>query len=262
MRLPLTALLIPPENGEAEAQPDLPSIVALVGAGGKTTLLYGLARLLAAAGKTVITTTTTHIYPPSPVQSPRLMVDGAPSPDAVRRALKRHRHLTLARARREDVGKLAGFAPKDIAGLAGVADVVLVEADGAAMLPLKAPAAHEPAVPPCTELCVAVLGLDGVDRPFQDAVHRAGNASALCGATPESPVLPAHLAHLALHSDGLFRTSPPCARRVVLCHKADLPGAPKTAELAAHEAWLRYPGSTATWCMGSARKKWITRLRR
>lgn len=260
MRAPLTALLLPSEESVTRTRQRLPSVVALVGAGGKTTLLYGLARLLAAAGKTVITTTTTHIYPPSAAQSPRLMVDASPAPDAVRRALELHGHLTLARAREESADKLAGFAPEDIAGLAGIADVVLVEADGAATLPLKAPAAHEPAVPPCAQLCVAILGLDGVGKLFQEAVHRPENAARLCGAAPDGPVQPGHLSDLALHPDGLFRTSPRCARRAVLCHKADLPETPAVAEQAACEARRRYPDLTVPWYMGSARKGWIVRL--
>ncbi len=258
MRLPLIALLLPPEECGAGARQRPPSIIALVGAGGKTTLLYELARLLAATGKTVITTTTTHIYPPSPAQSPGLMVEASPAPDAVRRALEFHGRLTLARGK--DADKLAGFAPQDIAGLAGIADVMLVEADGAAMLPLKAPAAHEPAVPPCAQLCVAVLGLDGVGRWFQDAVHRPEKAARLCGAMPKTPVRPGHLCDLALHPDGLFRTSPGHARRVVLCHKADLPKAPAMAEQAAREARRRYPDLAVPWYMGSAREKWIARL--
>ena len=40
-------------------------VVSLVGAGGKTSLMYRLARELAGAGQSVLTTTTTHIYPPS-----------------------------------------------------------------------------------------------------------------------------------------------------------------------------------------------------
>ena len=45
-------------------------VVSLVGAGGKTSLMFKLARELSTAGETVLTTTTTKIYTPSPQQSP------------------------------------------------------------------------------------------------------------------------------------------------------------------------------------------------
>ena len=40
-----------------------PRMTALVGAGGKTTLMYALARRMADAGRRVVCTTTTKIFP-------------------------------------------------------------------------------------------------------------------------------------------------------------------------------------------------------
>ena len=52
-----------------------PGVTALVGAGGKTTAMLTLAEELSKAGRRVIVTTTTHIFPPDagrygPVFSP------------------------------------------------------------------------------------------------------------------------------------------------------------------------------------------------
>jgi probable selenium-dependent hydroxylase accessory protein YqeC len=44
----------------------LPSVVSLVGAGGKTSTLFWLARALAAGGQRVLVTTTTRMFPPEP----------------------------------------------------------------------------------------------------------------------------------------------------------------------------------------------------
>ncbi len=41
-------------------------LITLVGAGGKTTLMFALARELLTGHKKIITTTTTKIYPPEP----------------------------------------------------------------------------------------------------------------------------------------------------------------------------------------------------
>lgn len=45
-------------------------VVSLVGGGGKTTLLYGMARLCAAEGQRVLVSTTTHIQRPSANYAP------------------------------------------------------------------------------------------------------------------------------------------------------------------------------------------------
>ena len=44
-------------------------VISLVGAGGKTSLMFRLAHELSLTGDSVLTTTTTKIYVPEPVQS-------------------------------------------------------------------------------------------------------------------------------------------------------------------------------------------------
>lgn len=55
---------------------DLPTdpLIAIVGAGGKTTTMYTLANELAQRGKRVITTTTTQIFYPEPGETDRFIV--------------------------------------------------------------------------------------------------------------------------------------------------------------------------------------------
>ncbi|MCK7504559.1 MAG: hypothetical protein MZV70_11045 [Desulfobacterales bacterium] len=57
-------------------------VVSLVGAGGKTSLMYRLARELAGTGQAVLTTTTTRIYPPAggPVRRLHPGADGRADP--------------------------------------------------------------------------------------------------------------------------------------------------------------------------------------
>ena len=53
-----------------------PRMTALVGAGGKTTLMYALARRMADAGRRVVCTTTTKIFPPED-GLPVVLLEGA-----------------------------------------------------------------------------------------------------------------------------------------------------------------------------------------
>ena len=69
------------------------------------------------------------------------------------------------------------------------AALFLVEADGAARKPLKAPAAHEPVLPEPLDCCVAVVGLDSVGQPLDDGhVHRSALVCAAAGQEPGWPV--------------------------------------------------------------------------
>ncbi len=49
-------------------------VISLVGGGGKTTLMFALARELASSGKTVITTATTKILEPSSTETSLLLL--------------------------------------------------------------------------------------------------------------------------------------------------------------------------------------------
>lgn len=157
-------------------------VVAVAGAGGKTTLVYRLAQEARERGMTVLVTTTTHMGTlPEAVTGPVFVeADGDPEP-ALRRALDREGRATLLGRRvRED--KLEGVAPERVDALAAVADLVLVEADGARGRSLKVPAPHEPVIPLSTTLLIVVCGLDVLGAPLDDGlVHRVELVSAATG---------------------------------------------------------------------------------
>ena len=157
--------------------------VALVGGGGKSSTMYALAHEGAAAGLTVVVTTTTHILP-----HPRLSLTG--DPGELPALLATHPVVTLGRY--DHRGKLTGAGTLEEALAA--ADVVLMEADGARLLPLKAPADHEPVIPPATQAVVAVAGLDCVGQTIQAVCHRPERVAALLGVTLSHILTPADVA--------------------------------------------------------------------
>ena len=138
-------------------------MVALVGAGGKTSTLYALARQAADSGRTVVVTTTTHI-----LRHPGLPLVEEPTPERLRAALEGHGVVTVGTVFRGD--KLSGAGTPE--ELRRAADVVLVEADGAKRLPLKAPAEYEPVIPPCADAVAAVAGMDAVGQAVGAVCHR------------------------------------------------------------------------------------------
>ncbi len=188
-------------------------VTALVGGGGKTTLMLRLAKELAGKGNRVIVTTTTHIFPP----------DGMTTlthadVEAVRRALERESPVCVGTPAKE--GKLS--APALMIGeLALLADYVLAEADGAKKHPLKAPAAHEPVIPAQTALVIAVAGMDGIGKPIAEAAFRPALYAALLGTDEAHAVTPADAARVLTHPSGQRKSVTGGMRFAVLLNKAD-----------------------------------------
>ena len=189
-------------------------MVALVGAGGKTSTLYALARQAADSGRTVVVTTTTHI-----LRHPGLPLVEEPTPERLRAALEGHGVVTVGTVFRGD--KLSGAGTPE--ELRRAADVVLVEADGAKRLPLKAPAEYEPVIPPCADAVAAVAGMDAVGQAVGAVCHRPERVCALLGAGAEHVLTPEDVALLLANPQGGRKgVGEAMAFRCVL-NKADTP---------------------------------------
>jgi molybdenum cofactor cytidylyltransferase len=197
-------------------------VISFVGAGGKTTAVYRLGRELADQGWRVITTTTTMIRPPSPEQTEALVVESNPA-QVLRLAKEALRHnglITVAEQRLEVENKLKGIEPVLVAALAKLADAVIVEADGAKGLSLKAPAAHEPVVPPETTLLVPVVGIDVVGRRLvEETVQRPELVARLTGLTRGEMIGVSVLANLLVHPQGALKGAPADVRAAPLINK-------------------------------------------
>lgn len=168
-------------------------ITAIIGGGGKTTLLCTLAEELRALGSVILCTSTKMIAPPQY----EVLMD-APTGD-IRAALREYGVLCVGSKTPE--GKLSTPA-QTFVELAALADFLLVEADGAHRLPLKAHAPHEPVIPPESGQVICVLGAKGFGRPISEVCHRPERYSALCGMAAHSLITP-ELAARVLRAEGL-----------------------------------------------------------
>jgi len=174
-------------------------IISIIGAGGKTSLMFYLAKELAGSGKTVLTTTTTKIFMPGPDQSPDIIITDSIDKlvEKSRSGLSRFKHFSagsrLISAKSKLIAthrKLKGFDPDIIDQLwqASCFDWIIVEADGARRKTLKATDVHEPQLPGMTTHLIHVTGLDAVGKTLDDNhVHRAklfsSNTGLLMGET-------------------------------------------------------------------------------
>lgn len=200
------------------------NVVALVGAGGKTSLLYALAREIVRSGRTVVTTTTTKILTPRFDQSPKLLlVQDDPELRTLPDRLHEHRQVTVAASLTAETGKLQGLDDRLITQLSHLADCVLIEADGAAGRPIKAPAQWEPVIPPFASLVIPIVGLDSVGKPATEAwAFRLRELCAVTGLIPGEAITPQAVARLLCHSHGGLKNVPSQIPVIPLLNKEDL----------------------------------------
>jgi molybdenum cofactor cytidylyltransferase len=142
-------------------------VVAFVGAGGKTSTLIGLGHELAQAGLRVLATTTHRISVDQ--------LDMMPYATTLDNGTK---HLSMALSENRFVFLYGDIRSSKVHGpptdciprlLDSVdSDVILIEADGARGLSLKAPKPHEPIIPPEVTLVVPIAGLSVLGQPLDE----------------------------------------------------------------------------------------------
>jgi molybdenum cofactor cytidylyltransferase len=200
-----------------------PCRVAVVGAGGKTSTIWRLAESL--TGKVVVTTTT-HLGVDQVARADKciyissdgelLEIDWGNLPRA-----------TSITGRVVDGQRLAGLTPAQIQKLlarAAELDIsVLVEADGARGLPLKAPAAHEPVIPAGMDAVIVAAGLSGLGQPLDETnVFRAERFGELSGIPRGEIVTPEAAAGVLIHAEGGLKGIPDGTRRVLFLNQLDM----------------------------------------
>lgn len=142
-------------------------VVAFVGAGGKTSGLFLLAQELVALGWRVLATTTTRMARAQLTDIPAVLhIETAPQD--ISATLEAERFVFLYSAFEGE--KVRGAAPEQIPYLLDTlnADALLIEADGARGLALKAPYPHEPVIPSETSLVVPLVSLAALGKPLTD----------------------------------------------------------------------------------------------
>lgn len=143
-------------------------VVSLTGAGGKTSLLLGIGQELSQAGWRVLATTTTRI-----AESQLRLIPGALRAErgahAISEALETDRFVFLYDEIRGE--KVYGPPETTIGWLLDAldADILLIEADGARGLPLKAPYPHEPVIVPETTLVIVSALIHVLGQPLNEA---------------------------------------------------------------------------------------------
>ncbi|WP_421339249.1 selenium cofactor biosynthesis protein YqeC [Aeromonas veronii] len=195
------------------------TLISLCGAGGKTSTLFWLAEYFYKQGKRVLITTTTRMFLPAPSHYRELIIETDPVRQLTRcQALPDGPTLVALFSHLDErTGKVAGPDLRQIDLLKGQQrfDLILVEADGAHHKLLKVPALHEPCIPHQSDWVIALLGGAMVGANAEPAqIHRWAELQALCGIAAGEPLDWALFDRLLSHPEGVFKGTPPGARRI------------------------------------------------
>ena len=201
-------------------------VISLVGAGGKTSLMFRLARELSRQGAAVLSTTTTKIYIPNRKQAAIIMLSGSASALAIeaREILKQHPHISAGSRLIPFQDKLKGFPPETIDAIwrSGAFRWILVEADGAAAKPVKAPAEHEPVIPQSSKWVIGVVGLEAVGKPLTERwAFRPQLVSKITGLAQGAAITESALAEVLMNPNGIMKGFPVQAKRFAFLNQAE-----------------------------------------
>lgn len=211
-------------------------IVSIVGAGGKTTLMFRLAKELVLYGKNVLTVTTTKIMEPSREETPVVLIDKDEKriKNYVLENIDHYHHITVG-SERLPMGKLKGISTSLVDELSTYKniDVIIIEADGAAGRPIKAPREIEPVIPSSTSMIIAILGIDAVGMKLsEENVFQPERVSRLTGIPIGEIINEEVLAILMTHPEGVFKGRPPSSRAIAFINKVDISGISRAREVA------------------------------
>lgn len=163
--------------------------IAVVGSGGKTSIIMCLAEEQKALGKKVLVLTTTHMYTPTQYgifSGLACDVESALQTDGI-----------AIVGKETNRGKITWPGDGLYHEIAPLADIILIEADGSKRLPLKIPNEIEPVIPPEIDIILVVSGLSAVGKNGKDTCHRWSLARLVLDISDEDEIIkPKHLSLL------------------------------------------------------------------
>ncbi|MFN8382027.1 MAG: selenium cofactor biosynthesis protein YqeC [Anaerolineales bacterium] len=199
-----------------------PQTISLVGAGGKTTALFQLARQLSKKSSVIVTATTHlgvwqipladhHIIAKSEDDFPSLPSKGVILVTG-----------EIENERTKPVSSATAYWLRENSKKQGI--FLLIEADGSRQKSVKAPTSYEPPIPEFTDTVVVLAGLSTIGKPLgKENVHRSEIFSQLCGTPVGETITPKEIISVLTHSQGGLKNIPPHARRIALLNQADTP---------------------------------------
>ncbi len=163
-------------------------VVSIVGAGGKTSLMYYLGNHFPNS----LMTTTTKLFTPD---NKNLIVGDVP--------LDVKGSFVIAKTQKEN--KLYGFEPDELKQFYKLFSYTFIEADGARMKNLKAWKETEPVIPDFSNKTIGVLDIKTLNQKTRETVHRLNELEKIT--TVGKVITLDNLKDIVLHKKGMFKYS-------------------------------------------------------
>ncbi len=194
-----------------------PAIIAITGAGGKTSLLFYLAQLLGKQYR-VLVTTTTKIFKPNFSLFQDVDCSGAVFPNQLITAPGVYLAGTPVE-KGEKLGSPSFFQPQE---LQHNFDAILIEADGAAQKSLKGWRKNEPVIPQGVTATIAVVDIQSIGKIASSRwIHRFDLFCLHSGCAANEAVTVNHLQRLIVADRGYFQHS--YGQKIVFFNKVERP---------------------------------------
>jgi molybdenum cofactor cytidylyltransferase len=198
------------------------SQMAFVGAGGKSSTIFQLARDFA---KPILISTSTHLGEDQKAQADQHLI--ITKTDQIKNLeIENLTGSLLLTSSLIEGNRWAALSTEQLNLLSELARKsripLLIEADGSRQKPLKAPADHEPAIPNFVNQVVVVSGISAIGKPLSsETVHRPEQFAKLSGIKMGDSIEINGLVKVLTHLEGGLKHIPGKSRKVWLANQAD-----------------------------------------
>lgn len=192
------------------------NLIAIVGAGGKTTLMYYLGKELKKNGK-VLMSTTTKIMPPKKEEADFFVI-GKEGYYNIKN--KQDLGSYVYSYGKNNEGKLLGIKEEEIHLIKDDFNYIILEADGSKCKPLKGWSDTEPVIYKETDITIGVLNIKVLEKKItDDLIHRLEEFKKLTKGIEEDTITNKHLIKIIFNEKGLFKNSK--GKRILFINKVE-----------------------------------------
>lgn len=197
-------------------------IITIVGAGGKTSLMFSASSLLRKDYK-VLVTTTTNIYIPDSktVQFDKFcLIDD----EEVENIIKNNKNgvyiIGSKIINNSNKPKLKGLTFEMLDKISSFFDIILIEGDGSKEKPLKGWMDNEPVVYDKTTKIIGIIDINSIGLDInEDNIHRLDKFLNIINDEKSSKVKVRHLKNIVLNQNGLFKLSK--GKKILFINKSE-----------------------------------------
>ena len=185
-------------------------IITIVGAGGKTSLMFSASSLLRKNYK-VLVTTTTNIYVPDEKLYDEMIMLSEIKDDNYKNIIEKSKNGVyiignyIENKLGENKPKIKGLNSKILDEISPYFDIVLIEGDGSKEKPLKGWKDDEPVIYNKSTKVIGVVDISSIGLEInENNIHRLDKFINIINDNKSQKVILEHLKNLALNKTGLF----------------------------------------------------------